>query len=111
MNALLIIPAIFALVIVIVLVGGALGAWDSPAERHKNKLDKLVRNIGNAKGFAAAMAKQGRMNVKAELGAPELEVVRRVGLSQAGYLHRCDYCDSPLYINEKNCSGCGAPRN
>lgn len=84
--------------------------FESPAAASKRRLDKLVRGIGNAPDFVAAMAAQGRVRPSTPREGATVEVVRRVGLSQAGYPHRCEYCDSPLYINAKNCSGCGAPR-
>ncbi len=99
--------------VVIIAVPALMLYWlgrRSPALIHKNRLDKLVRSIGSAPEFVATMASQGRISQKTVRQNAEVEVVRRIGLSQSGYLHRCEYCDSPLYINQKNCSGCGAPR-
>jgi hypothetical protein len=80
-----------------------------PALVHKKRMQKIVEGVGNAQEFAAVMAQQGRMKAKAGRAAT-VALVKRVGLEQAGYPHRCEYCGNPLYINQRECTGCGAPR-
>lgn len=106
-NLIIAIPVLFIVVLVIVLIGSA---WNNPALKHKRRMEKLVKNLGNAPDFMEAMRKQGRVSQKEVRQRAELVVVKHVGLDEAGYPHRCAYCDNPLYINQKNCSGCGAPR-
>lgn len=81
-----------------------------PALKHRKRMQKIVERIGSAQEFAEVMGKMGRMKPAAAQGAATVAMVKRVGLEQAGYPHRCEYCGSPLYINERECRGCGAPR-
>ena len=77
---------------------------------HKAKMEQIVKRIENAPEFVAALGAQGRVSPVKLQRKVEVEVVRRIGLSQAGYPHRCEYCGNPLYINQHTCHGCGAPR-
>ena len=82
----------------------------SPALLHKSRMDKIVRSIPDAQAFYAALAKEQQMPSAAKRAPGKLAVVKYVGLDQAGYPHRCEYCGNPLYITDKSCGGCGAPR-
>jgi len=82
----------------------------SPLQRQKERMEKAVRNIPDAKAFYAVMAQKGRVTEPTAEPPQEVYVVRRKNASTKGYPHRCDYCGNPLYITDKNCAGCGAPR-
>jgi len=104
---------------VVILIKVLASLFQSPQAKAKRRMEKAVKNLAkaganspNQKAFYTVLKENhGSKKLKTPAAPPrEIAVIRYEGADDEGFPHRCDYCGNPLYISDKACSGCGAPR-